>query len=134
MVIIPEARRSGALPGLFAALKKIYITPKWNEQILRILEAKIYSKNNQTGRKGMNLWLIFVLSQVRLCNNISYYDLYYMANYDKLLRQIMGVESEYGYENLEINYQTTIDNVGLLDDETVMLLNEIIVSFGHEEF
>ena len=52
---IPSAKRSGALLGLFAALKKIYITPKWNEQIFRILEAKIYSKNNQTGRKGMNL-------------------------------------------------------------------------------
>ena len=68
---IPTAKRSGALPGLCAALKEIYVTPKWNERVFEVLESALYSKNNQTGRPGMDLWQVFVLTQVRLCQNIG---------------------------------------------------------------
>lgn len=132
--VIPTAKRSGALPGLCAALKEIYVTPEWNEKVFNILESKILPKNNQTGRIGMGLWQIFVLSQVRLCQNISYDDLHHIANYDTLLRQIMGIETIHGYEKQEIGYQRIIDNVGLLDDETIKKINNIIVEFGHGVF
>lgn len=132
--VIPTAKRSGALPGLCAALKEIFVTPKWNEQVFEILEKVIYSKNNKTGRPGMNLWQIFVLAQVRLCQNISYDDLHYIANHDSLIRQIMGVESTFGIEKEAFTYQRIIDNVGLLDDQTVKKLNEVIVLFGHNTF
>lgn len=131
---IPTAKRSGALPGLFAALKEIYVNQEWNEKVFEILERKILSKNNQTGRLGLGLWQIFVLSQVRLCQNISYDDLHYLANCDSLMRQIMGIETIHGFEKQEIGYQRIIDNVGLLDDETVKKLNDIIVEFGHGVF
>lgn len=132
--VIPTKKRSGALPGLCAALKEIFITPQWNEKVFQLLENKITPKNNKTGRPGMNLWQIFVLSQVRLCQNISYDELHHLANYDLLVRQIMGVESVFGVEKQEIGYQRIIDNVGLLDDETVKELNAIIIEFGHEVF
>lgn len=131
---IPTAKRSGALPGLCAALKEIFVTPKWNEMVFEILEKVILSDKQQTGRPGMDLWQIFVLSQVRLCQNISYDDLHYIANYDILIRQIMGIESKIDYPKQEIKYQNIIDNVSLLDDETVKELNAIIVEFGHEVF
>ncbi|MCW3789388.1 ISNCY family transposase [Plebeiibacterium sediminum] len=131
---IPTAKRSGALPGLCAALKEIFVTPKWNTQVFEILGKKIFSENNNMGRPGMNLWQIFVLSQVRLCQNISYDDLHHIANYDSLIRQLMGIENGFGHERTEISYQNIIDNVGLLTDETVKELNEIIVEFGHEVF
>jgi transposase, IS5 family len=131
---IPTVKRSGALPGLCAALKKIFVTPKWNERVFEILEEQIFSKNNNTGRPGMDLWQIFVLSQVRLCQNISYDELHHIANYDTLIRQLMGIENETGYEKIDIGYQSIIDNVGLLTDETVKALNAIIVEFGHEVF
>jgi hypothetical protein len=131
---IPTNKRSGALPGLSAALKEIFITPRWNEKVFEVLENKIVSKNNKTGRPGMDLWQIFVLSQVRLCQNISYDDLHHIANYDSLIRQLMGIESDIGFERLCIGYLNIIDNVGLLDDETVKELNSIIVEFGHEVF
>jgi IS5 family transposase len=131
---IPTARRSGALPGLCLALKEIFITPKWNELVFEILEKAIFSKNNSTGRPGMDLWQIFVLSQVRLCQNISYDELHDLANHHSLIRQIMGIESDFGQEKREIGYQSIIDNVGLLDDQTVQELNKIIVEFGHEVF
>ena len=131
---IPTKKRSGVLPGLCAALKEIYINPKYNEKVFKILEDKIFPNNNKTGRKGMDLWQIFVLSQVRLCKNISYEELYDLANHHTMIRQIMGIETESGYEKQEVGYQRIVDNVGLLDDETVKKLNNIIVEFGHDVF
>src|SRR6056297_1966302 len=120
---IPTAKRSGALPGLCAALKEIYTNAEYNEKIFSVLERKILPKNNGTGRTGLGLWQIFVLSQVRLCQNISYDELHHIANYDSLMRQIMGIETVHGYDKQEIGYQRIIDNVGLLDDETVKEIN-----------
>lgn len=131
---IPTAKRSGALPGLCAALKEIFVTPEWNEKIFEVLENKLLSSNNKTGRPGMDLWQIFVLSQVRLCQNISYDDVHHIANYDGLIRQLIGVESAAGFDKQEFSYQNIIDNVSLLDDETVKQLNDIIVEFGHQVF
>lgn len=132
--VIPTAKRSGALPGLCAALKEIFVTTKWNEKVFEILDKAILSGKRQTGRPGMDLWQLFVLSQVRLCQNISYDDLHHIANYDTLVRQIIGIESGFGYEKQTIGYQSIIDNVSLLDDETMKELNNIIVEFGHEVF
>lgn len=132
--VIPTKKRSGALPGLCAALKEIYISPEWNNKVFQILEDKILSANNNMGRPGMNLWQIFVLSQVRLCQNISYDELHDLANHHTLIRQIMGVETEFGAKKQEFGYQSILDNVGLLTDETVKELNAIIVEFGHQVF
>ncbi len=129
---IPTAKRSGALPALCAALKKIYVTPEWNNKIYEILEKEILPKNNHTGRIGMGLWEIFVLSQVRLCQNISYDELHHISNYDSMVRQIMGIETIQTYQKQEYGYQRIIDNVGLIDNETIKKLNNIIVEFGHE--
>jgi hypothetical protein len=131
---ITTKKRSGALPGLCAAMKEIFITPEWNERVFEILEAKIISGKKRTGRPGMDLWQIFVLSQVRLCQNISYDELHHIANYDSLIRQIMGIESGFGYEKYKFEYQNIVDNVSLLDDETLRELNQVIVEFGHEVF
>jgi len=131
---ISTKKRSGALPKLCAALKEIFLTPEWNERLFKILEAKITVGKQKTGRSGMDLWQIFVLSQVRLCQNISYDELQHIANYDSLIRQLMGVESGFGYDKHEFEYQNIIDNVSLLDDETVRELNHVIVEFGHGVF
>jgi len=131
---IPPKKRSGALPKLCAALKEIFITPEWNEKVFKILESKITEGKKHTGRPGMDLWQIFVLSQVRLCQNISYDELHHIANNDHLIRRIMGVESRFGYERYEFEYQNIIDNVSLLDDQTVRELNQVIVEFGHDVF
>jgi transposase, IS5 family len=131
---ITTRKRSGSLPALCAALKEIFITPKWNEKVFSIMESKITEGKKRTGRPGMDLWQIFVLSQVRLCLNISYDDLHDLANYHTLIRQIMGIEKGFGYERHEFGYQNIVDNVSLLDDETVRDLNQVIVAFGHEVF
>ncbi len=122
------------LVALVAALKKLYITPEWNEKIFMLLEQKILSGKKKTGRYGMNLWQVFVLAQTRLSLNCSYDELHHISNNDKMIRQLMGVEADYGFEDFEFEYQNILDNVGLLDDQTVRELNEVIVSFGHEVF
>jgi IS5 family transposase len=131
---IPTAKRSGPLPGLCASLKEIFVSNEWNEKVFEVLENKVFSSNNKTGRPGMDLWQIFVLSQVRLCLNISYDKLHDLANHHTLVRQIMGVETEFSFQKQNIGYQRIIDNVSLLDDETVKQLNDIIIAFGHGVF
>jgi transposase, IS5 family len=95
------------------------VTSEYNEKIFSILENVISKGKQKTGRKGMDLWQIFVLSQVRLCIGASYERLTHLANYDHLVRQIMGVEKEHFFERTTFEYQNIYDNVTLLDDETV---------------
>jgi len=127
--------RSG-FPKLVLALKRLFITPEYNEKIFRILEEHILKGKKNTGRTGMDLWILFVLAQTRLCLNISYDDLHFLANTNKMLRQIMGVEfDDYHFvEPVEFEYQNIVDNVSLLDDETVRELNLVIVEMGYGVF
>jgi len=137
-LLIHDARISlkcrDSLLELMAALKEIFINKDYNEKIFCVLEKYILEGKQRTGRKGMDLWHIFVLAQVRLCLNISYDRLHYISNHDKLVRQIMGVEKVASYEPIEFEYQNIYDNVTLLDDETVQELNAVILSFGHDVF
>lgn len=135
-VEIPTKKRMGPIPSLLAALKEIYINPKWNKKVFDILEEHICPDNGHTGRPGMDLWQIFVLAQVRNCKNISYDELHYLTNHDSLLRRMMGIAVEPGFQEHEqhIGYQTIIDNVGLLNDEMLKEINQVIVSFGHKVF
>lgn len=122
------------VPALAISLLKIFNTPEYNIRIFNILESKIMNGKKLTGRNGLNLWQIFVLAQFRLALNIDYDRLHHMANYDSLLRQLLGIETETGFEKIGIEYQRIIDNVQLLDDETLRKINEIIVEFGHDVF
>lgn len=123
-----------AVVELLAALQQLFVTEEYNIQIFNVLESSIMKGKKKTGRTGMDLWQVFVLAQVRLCMNITYARLHYLSNQDKLLRQIMGVDRESGYEQIEFEYQNIYDNVSLLDDETIRQINEIVLSFGHHVF
>ena len=82
----------------------------------------------------MNLWQIFVLAQVRLALNIDYDRLEMMVNSNSVLRQLIGIEAETGFKHRIIHRQTIIDNVCLLDDNTLIKINDEIVKFGHDKF
>jgi len=123
-----------ALSKLIMSLKLIYMNDEYNSKIFSILEDKITKGKAKTGRKGMDLWQIFVLAQVRLCLNISYDRLHDLVNFHKAIRQIMGIEADYGFMQVELEYQNIVDNVNLLDDATVRLLNDAIVEMGHGVF
>jgi hypothetical protein len=88
-------------------------------------------RNN--GRPGMNLWTIFVLSQVRLCLGLDYDMLHNLSNNHTLLRKLLGISEVFGEEAFEFEYQTIYDNVTLLSDAMIGEINDVIVEFGHRE-
>lgn len=121
------------LEELIAALKAIYCNPEYNQRIFGLLERHLMEGKKKTGRKGMDLWCIFVLSQVRLCLNTNYEWIHNLANNHLSIRWLMGVETEYGFKRTEFSYQNIYDNVTLLNDEMVKEINSIVLEFGHSE-
>ena len=75
------------------------------------------------------LWRLFVPARMRLSKNLSYDGLHLHAHYNKLVRQVMGVERLPGFEEITFACRTIVDNVSLLDDKTVKEINDVIVSF-----
>jgi len=128
------AKTKSHLAVLAASLKYIFVNPEWNQRIFTLLASRITQGKQGTGRKGMSLWEIFVLAQVRLCMNISYDELQHIANYDTMVRGIMGVlPTDYSLGQ-QYEYQNIYDNVTLLDDELLKDLNDVIVEVGHQVF
>ena len=121
---------------MILALQYLFVTPEYNDKIVRVLEDKILKDKKRTRRPGMNLWMIFVLAQTRLCMDLNYDDLHHMANNDKLLRQIMGIEFDnyYTIEPIEFEYQNILNSISLFGDKTVRDLNQIVVEMGHDVF
>lgn len=127
-------RSRDQLPKLLAGLQYIFVTKEVNASVFELLENKIYSKKNDTGRPGMSLWEILVLGVVRLSLNVDYDRLHYMSNYDEKLRGILGVNGISGDWKIRKEYklQTIKDNVCLLDEATIKSINLLIISAGHE--
>jgi len=129
-VRIPERSRD-ELPPVLRALQHIYTTPELNRKVFDILEKKVTSGvNNRMGRPGMSLWEILVFALVRLTLDANYDRLEHIANYDKLVRALLGI-SDWGEHLKAYPRQTLVDNVSLLDEETIEAINELVVSEGH---
>jgi len=129
--IDPKSKNS--LNELLAALHAIYCDKRYNGQVFSLLEGHIGSKKKKTGRNGMDLWCIFVLSQVRLCMNISYGVLHDLANNHRTMRELMGVEYEFGYDRIKFEYQNIYDNVSNLSNGLIKEINSLIIEFGYKE-
>jgi hypothetical protein len=122
------------LTELLAALLEIYKPPEYNEKIFSILESHLLKGKKKTGRNGMTLWQLFVLAQVRLCENIGYAHLHALANNHLTLRSLLGMGADHGgFTRLELEYQNIYDNVSLLTDEVLQEINQVVLDFGHKE-
>jgi len=126
-------KSKNALDQLIASLKEIYCNNEYNNKIFTIIESYLPPVDNTNGRPGMNLWTIFVLSQVRLCLGTSYDMLHRHANNDRQLRQLLGIEDIFGVEPITFEYQNIYDNVSKLSDDMLKEINDVIVEFGHRE-
>ena len=83
----------------------------------------------------MDLWQILVLGVVRLGLDADWDRLEHMANYDSLVRQMLGVPATpWGEEAKVFGHQTLRDNVALLDDELLQQINARIAAAGREVF
>src|SRR5215469_8417846 len=101
------------LDQLIAALKGIYCNSEYNNKIFSIIEKYLPKVDKNNGRPGMNLWTIFVLSQVRLCLGLDYDMLHHLANNDTLLRKLLGFSEVFGEKPFQFEYQNIYDNVTL---------------------
>jgi hypothetical protein len=126
-------KSKNALEQLIAALKEIYCNKEYNEKIFSIIESYLPDVDRKNGRPGMNLWTVFVFSQVRLCLGTTYDMLHRFANNDRQLRQLIGIENTFGVEPFTFEYQNIYDNVSKLDAAMLTELNDVIVEFGHRE-
>jgi hypothetical protein len=125
-------RSRDELPPVLMALKHIFVTPELNEKIFALLEKKICSGKKKTGRKGMDLWHIFVLAVVRHTLDTNWDRLEDLANNHKLLRKILGVYVEkFGIEEIEYSYQAIVDNVSLIDEPLLLEINQLVAAYGH---
>jgi len=121
------------LDQLIASLKEIYCNAEYNDKIFCIIESYLPKVDPNNGRPGMNLWTIFVLSQVRMCLKTSYDMLHHLSNNDILLRKLLGISDIFGGESIIFEYQNIYDNVSKLSDAMLEEINDVIVSFGHKE-
>ncbi|MGH7477921.1 MAG: ISNCY family transposase, partial [Longimicrobiales bacterium] len=88
-----------------------------------------------TGRTGMDLWQILVLGTVRLGLDADYDRLEHLANYDSLLRQMLGVSAQpWGADARVFAHQTLRDNVALLDDAVLHAINARVAAAGRDVF
>ena len=129
--INPKSKNS--LEQLIAALKEIYCNTEYNDKIFCIIEKYLPKVDKRNGRPGMNLWTIFVLSQVRMCLGTSYDMLHHLSNNDLLLRKLLGISDVFGFEPIVFQYQNIYDNVSKLSDSMLQEINDVIVDFGHKK-
>ncbi len=74
-------------------------------------------QKQSTDRPGIYLWQIFVMAMFRIPLGFSYYRLHTMANNNKMLRQLLGIETESGFQFLK-----PISN-GLTKENKILVLN-----------
>ena len=132
-VSIPLKSRD-ELPPILAGLQWMFETPEVNSQVFELLEAKILVGKKATGRPGLDLWQILVLGVVRLGLDCDYDRLEHLANYDSLLRQILGVSPVRTPEEKPFHYKTLSENVCHVDEELLAQINAVVAKAGRSVF
>jgi len=133
-IVLPLTSRD-ELPPILAGLQWIWTHPELKAEVLALLEAKILAGKKATGRAGMDLWQILVLGVVRLGLDANYDRLEHLANYDLLVRQMLGVPTlPWDAPPRRFAHQTLRDNVALLDDALLKEINARVAAAGREVF
>ena len=128
-------RSRDELPPILAGLQWLWMHPALRAEILALLEAAVLAGKAATGRTGMDLWQILVLGVLRLGLDADWDRLEHMANYDTLVRQMLGVPATpWGEEAKVFARQTLRDNVALLDEALLREINARIAAAGREVF
>jgi IS5 family transposase len=118
------------LPPVLRALQYIYAAPDLNKKVFNLLEKKIMSGIKDTGRLGMSLWEILVFAAIRLALDADYDRLQHIANYDNLVRSLVGI-ANFGENLKKYPLRTLKDNVSLLDKKTIEKIDKLISNSAH---
>src|SRR6266404_609677 len=133
-IVLPALSRD-ELPPVLAGLQWIWTHPTLRLEIFALLSEKILADKKVTGRTGMGLWQILVLGVVRLALDADWDRMEHLANYDLLLRQMLGVSPLSGAPRARPFHRRTLrDNVALLDAELLHKINALIAAAGRPVF
>jgi hypothetical protein len=123
------------LPPILAALQWIFLHPTLHAAIFTLLERHLLANKKPTGRTGLDLWHILVLGVARLGLAADWDRLEHLANYDSLLRQLLGVaETPWATAAKHFHRQTLRDNCALLDEGLLQEINVLIAAHGRGVF
>jgi len=117
------------LPPVLLALQHIFVTEAISQQVFSLLEQHIEIK--KMGREGLSLWEILVLGVVRLSLDTNYDRLEHIANYDTLVRELLGIKDKFGKEKKQYSLTSLKENIRYIDESFLVKVNEIIVKAGH---
>ena len=120
-IIIPIKSRD-ELPPVLMALQYIFVTEELSEQVFSLLEQRIELK--KIGRSGLSLWEIIVLGVVRLTLDANYDRLDHIANYDSLVRELLGVKDELGKEKKQYSLTSLKENIRYIDESFLIEINK----------
>ena len=126
-VEIPTRTRD-ELPPTLAALQWVFTTPQVSSEVFRLLEDQLLRNDRSKGRPGMDLWQILVLGVVRLTLDLNYDRLHHVANYDSLVRQLLGQPAF--DTTLQFKLSTLKENVALLSEELLEEINAVIARYS----
>ena len=133
-ILLPAQSRD-ELPPILAGLQWIWLNPALREAIFQVLERAILAGKQATGRPGLELWQILVLGVVRLGLDADWDRMEHLANYDSLLRQMLGVATDPWAQSPRLfNHQTLRDNVALLDEAVLREINALVAAAGRAVF
>ena len=133
-IVLPRKSRD-ELPPILAGLQWLWTQPTLKAEILALIEARVLTGKRATGRTGMELWQILVLGAVRMGLDADWDRLEHIANYDALVRQMLGLPSTpWGEEAKRFGHQTLRDNVALLDDALLQEINARVAAAGRAVF
>jgi transposase, IS5 family len=126
-----DLRSRDEIPKLLRGLQAIYCDRKMRKRVFEVLAGIIPPHvDTQNGRKGMDLWKIFVLGALRLTCDWDYDKLHEIANNHKKLRQMLGhgmTDDDYQYA-----LQTLKDNISLFTPEVLDKINQLVIDYGYQ--
>ena len=128
IIFNPKSRDD--IPQILRGLQYIWSKTEVRDQVLSVIEEHLSKDVSfETGRPGMDLWMLLVLGCLRVGLNCDYDRLHELANEHKTVRAMLG-HGGWGDE-FEYQLQTLKDNVALLTPEMLDQINTLVVKAGH---
>lgn len=119
---------------ILRGIKEIYCNEEIRDKVFTVLEEMMASDTSMSkGRKGMDMWTIFVLGMLRVGCNWDYDKLKTCFDNHIKIRQMTGLNLFTDIDKVT-SRQSIHDNVSLFTTETSDKINNIVVEFSQEKF
>ena len=117
------------VPRILIGLQTLHNDEETREEVMQILTKEVLpNTDKKIGRKGMDIWNIFVLAAVRLGANMDFWRLRDYANSHRDVRAFLG------FSFMTFDLQAIKNNTRLITNEIMDKINNVIVNLGHKQF